>query len=89
MPNGNKPPIVNINVKDLERVKCICGSIRFSNAIELYHISALQSPTGKEGQVAKIIGYVCIDCGEINNIQKPTGKNNPFGFEVSGSGRVE
>ena len=66
--NPGQPIMVNINPKDLERKVCtMCGSEVFVPAYRLLHVSALQSPVGKEGLGTAQVGWLCAGCGALNS----------------------
>lgn len=59
----NQKQQININVNELKDIPCECGSLYFSQLVRIKHVSALQSPDGKEGRV-NMTGMVCVECGK-------------------------
>lgn len=55
---------INIDLNKASKVKCECGSEHFVQAISLYKVSALLSPTGAEILVQQPV-YICYECKKV------------------------
>ncbi len=57
---------VNLRVplSSLKKRSCKCGSENFVPAINIYEISAILSPNGKDGVVFSDPHFLCLSCGE-------------------------
>lgn len=68
--NPNRPasaPGPGIDITQTSPTVCeSCGKEAFQEAVVLRKISALLSPTGKEGFVPVQV-FACIACGHVNN----------------------
>ncbi len=67
--NNQQPPIqqqFNVDISQLENMKCDCGNNIFIKFAQLKHISAFFTPLGKDTGVC-IDRYVCVNpfCGLI------------------------
>ena len=54
---------IQVNLNDATKQECECGADRFKLEFEIYVISALMSPTGKEMPV-EVPKMMCTGCGE-------------------------
>ena len=52
---------IQVNVDGQEPEQCACGCVHFKQAIMVYRVSALVSPTGKE-LIAQRSVLLCMDC---------------------------
>jgi DNA-directed RNA polymerase subunit RPC12/RpoP len=52
---------VVVDLKNAKQISCECGSKYFLNAVAVYEISALISPTGIAGMAQKPV-LVCLEC---------------------------
>jgi rRNA maturation protein Nop10 len=73
----NRPPqtpqTLNIDMKQLDDVKCDkCGNFTFDEVTLFKKVSALISPSGKEG-LAPIPTFACHACGNVNAMFLPPG----------------
>ena len=57
----NEPMQITVNLKDADRKPCECGCNYFIPVVELYMVSALVSPNGKESLVQRPV-LVCLKC---------------------------
>ena len=65
--NVNSEQSVNIEIDQLENVKCDCGCETFIPAVKVKKISAIISPSGREEKAA-VQTLVCIKCKkEVSN----------------------
>jgi len=55
---------MQVDLKDAVPVKCECGGKYFTQAIQVYKISALLSPNGQE-LIAQQPCLICLDCKEV------------------------
>lgn len=63
----NNTPGQGIDITQTSPTTCeSCGKEAFQEAVILRKISALLSPTGKEGFVPVQV-FACISCGHVNN----------------------
>lgn len=61
-----QPPQVNVDLSNAEDITCErCGNYTFEQVALMKKVSALISPTGKEG-VVPIPVFACAACGNIN-----------------------
>ena len=68
----NDQPSININLSNIPDVQCEkCQNNTFEQAFIIKKLSALTSPTGKEGMVP-ITTFACMKCGHINKEFLPT-----------------
>jgi hypothetical protein len=59
--NHGEPIQVNIDLKDATPKVCECGCSLFTPAVQLYTVSALLSPIGKELTAQQPV-LVCMEC---------------------------
>jgi hypothetical protein len=55
---------LNINPDDLPDIACDCGNLTFMQGFKLKKMSALISPSGKEGFMS-VPAMVCVKCFEV------------------------
>lgn len=73
----NNTPGQGIDITQTSPTTCeSCGKEAFQEAVILRKISALLSPTGKEGFVPVQV-FACISCGHVNNDFLPKELRNP------------
>lgn len=70
--NNNQAPRFQVNINDLEELKCYCGNAfpAFAPAFSLRYATALQSPTGQPHIVQIPAGFICAHCGAINQFEE-------------------
>lgn len=67
MSRQQQPPQVNIDLSNAEDITCErCGNYTFEQVALMKKVSALISPSGKEG-VMPIPVFACAACGNINS----------------------
>ena len=65
MPMGNQPQALNVDVNTLGNFRCPnCNNQVFQALFIAKKVSALQSPTGKDG-VAPMQIFACTNCGAV------------------------
>ena len=70
--NQSQPPALNIDLSSATDIKCdSCGNYTFEQVMLMKKVSALVSPTGKEG-IIPIPVFACAACGYINDGFFPT-----------------
>jgi hypothetical protein len=75
---------LKIDLKELPRKTCDCGSTTFAPCVELGYITALQSPQGKAGFLAIQQGiYLCVTCGKPADLSLPQEKDNVIDLPFS------
>lgn len=60
-PKIPQPSQRQIDVSNREPLTCECGCIDFQMVTRLYHISAIESPTGQE-TIAQQPAFICVEC---------------------------
>lgn len=59
-----KPPQLNVSIKDSEPIVCSCGNTTFTEAIFLRKISRLITASAKDTLVP-IPAFICSACGQV------------------------
>ena len=55
---------VNVDLRNAKKLACKCGSELFKIAFEIYRVSAVVSPIGKDLNVQKPV-LLCMECDTI------------------------
>ncbi len=53
---------INVDMSNIDPIKCLCGSLLWDQSAVLKELPALQSPTGKV-EIVGIGVYICHTCG--------------------------
>lgn len=82
---------VNIPIDSLHEVKCVCGSTNFTVLSKLRAANRFQSPNGHPMLMQAPNGFLCVECGKINNFDKETQKviGPPVGNNETGKPGAE
>ena len=80
---------IKVPLDQLSDIVClVCGGDKWVQAFAIKKLSVLYSPDGKEGSIQAPMGWLCIECGKINEFEErqPIKKdeNGGNGDEVPG-----
>jgi hypothetical protein len=69
MPQGGQPQQINVDLKNATPRLCECGCKYFTPVVQVFTVSALVSPIGKELTAQQPV-LLCRECGELLQVGK-------------------
>lgn len=74
MSNNTGVPQVKMQIplQSLHKTSCVCGGKRFVEVFSLRVANRFQSPSGQAMIIKTPTGFLCSDCGLMNNFDKET-----------------